>query len=368
MEDEQFFMLKMPPDFPVEDLYAVAEILFDADIFIPGYIPPDVGLYEPKGFLYAHHAERIETILLPDRNVASRLAQVIRGERVSGDRQRGQAAAIMAFAQCLDIQIEPAIAFHELASVKGNDVAYEELAWFRAADNPRPHDWLSVALGRADRMNIQISPPEVSGRNLAGPLDRWKKNYIHALKIAEIELTVTSKLDQLLTFFKWMYEDFILGGPAALLAAIYFAPNSPPRDGLFKKLRSENRELAIEGVRNAAWDLTYLSNFIVHTADESKRYLFASFDAGARHVAALLFERGLDPENFETVAVGLRQWWSEKDAKLIAQTLLDYYGRKRPPEWFAKQASNPGRIDELISIGEKIVRGLVAKEPVRGEM
>lgn len=359
MEEEQFFMLKMQPDFPGEDLYVVAEILLEAGIFVPGYVPPDVGLYEPSGFLYSHHADGVGTILLPDRNVASRLAQVIRGELVSQDQQRRQAAAIMAFAQCLDIQIEPSIAFHELASVKGNDAAYEELAWFRAADNPRPHDWLSVALGRADRMNIQVSPPEVNGRNLAGPLDRWKRNYVHALKIAEIELTAMSKLDQVLTFFKWMYEDFILGGPAALLAALYFAPNSPPRDGLFKKLRSPERERAIDGVRNAAWDLTYLSNFIVQVADESKRYLLASFDAGVRHVAALLFERGQDPENPETIVLGLRRWWSEKDAKLIAQTLLDYYGRGRPPEWYAKQAADPGRIDALISIGEKVVRKFV---------
>ena len=356
IEDEGFFFLKMPADFPVEDLGAVTEILRDANIFVPGYIPPDVGLYEPIGFLCAHRADGLGTILLPDRNVASRLAQVIRGEPIGQDRQRRQAAAIMAFAQCLDIQIEPSIAFHELASSRGNDVALEELAWFRAADDPRPHDWLNVALGRSDRMNIQISPAEVRSRNLAGPLDRWKKNYIHALKIAEIELTVTSKLDQVLTFFKWMYEDFLLGGPAALLAALYFAPNSPPREGLFKKLRSPKRDNAIDGVRNAAWDLTYLSNFTVQAKNESKRYLFASFDAGARHVAAMLFESGQDPENPETMITGLRQWWPEKQAKLIAQTLLDYYGRKRPPEWFANQAANPGRIDELIAMGEQIIR------------
>ncbi|SFS11709.1 hypothetical protein SAMN05216570_2557 [Dyella sp. OK004] len=356
LDDEALFILKMPPDFPVDDLYAVAEILFDADIFIPGYIPPEVGLYEPKGFLYSHHAERLETILLPDRNVASRLAQVIRGKSVSQDHQRRQAAAIMAFAQCLDIQIEPSIAFHELAHVQGNDAAHEELAWFRAADHPRPLDWLNVALSRADRMNIQAPPPSVVSRNLARPLHRWKRNYIHALKIGEIELTPMSKLDQVLTFFKWMYEGFMLGGPAALLAAIYFAPNSAPRGGLFKSLRSPDRERAIGGIRNAAWDLTHLSDFTRHVQDQSKRYLFASFDVGARHVAGLLFETGQDPKNPETVVTGLRRWWPEKDARLIAQMLFDYFSRGRPPEWYADQAANPGRIDELVSEGERAVR------------
>lgn len=356
LDDEALFILKMPPDFPVDDLYEVAEILFDADIFIPGYIPPEAGLYEPKGFLYSHHAERLETILLPDRNVASRLAQVIRGEPIGRDQQRRQAAAIMAFAQCLDIQIEPSIAFHELAHVQGNEAAHMELAWFRAADHPRPLDWINVALGRTDRMDIQISPPDVISHDLSWPLHRWKRNYIHALKIGEIELTVRSKLDQVLSFFKWMYEDFMLGGPAALLAATYFAPNSAPRGGLFKSLRSSDRDRAIGGIRNAAWDLTHLSDFIQRAQDQSKRYLFASFDVGARHVARLLFETGQDPENPETVIAGLGRWWPEKDARLIARTLFDYFGRGRPPEWYADQAANPDRIDELISRGEWAVR------------
>jgi len=355
--DEEIFILQMSPDFHMEDLYAVSEILSEADIFVPGYIPPDVGLYEPSGFLYAHHADGLETILLPDRNVASRLAQIIRGNPVSRDHQLRPAAAIMAFAQCLDIQIEPSIAFHELALVQGNAAAHEELTWFRAADQPRPSEWLSVALGRADRMNIQMTLPEVVSSNLAGRLNRWKRNYIHALKIAEIELTVMPKLDQVLTLFKWMYEDFILGGPAALLAAVYFAPNSPPRSGLFKSLRSSDRERAISGICNAAWDLTHLSDFIRRVQeDKDKRYLFASFDAGARHVARLLLGAGQDQEGGRAIAVGLRRWWSDDDAELIAQTLSAYYGQPRSPEWYERQRANPGRIDELISLGERTIR------------
>lgn len=355
--EEAFFILQMPANFPIDDLYAVAQMLSEADIFVPGYIAPDVGLYEPKGFLYAHHTDEMRTILLPDRNVATRLAQVVRGEPIGEDCQRRQAAAAMAFAQCLDIQIEPSIAYHELASAKGNGAAYEELAWFRMADDPRPHDWLDVALGRADRMNIQMTLPEVTRGNLAGRLNRWKRNYIHALKIGEIELTAMPKLDQLLTLLKWMYEDFILGGPAALLAAIYFAPNSPPRSGLFKSLRSLDRERAISGIRNAAWDLTHLSDFIRRVQeDQDKRYLFASFDAGARHVARLLLGTGQDQEGGRAIAVGLRQWWSDDDAELIAQTLSAYYGQPRSPEWYERQRANPGRIDELISLGERTIR------------
>lgn len=364
MEEEGAFFLYMPQDFPVEDLYEVAEILLDANIFVPGYVPPEVGLYEPKGFLYEMHALDLETVVLPDRNVASRLAQVIQGKPVTEDHQRRVAAAMMAFSQCLDIQIEPSIAFHELASVQGNVVALKELAWFRAADNPpRPHDWLDVALGRYERMpecmDAKVLPAEIANRDLAKPLHRWRKNYILALKIAELELASMCALESVFTFFEWMYRDFILGGPAALLASIYFAPNSPPRKGLFKELRSPDRERAIRGVQNAAWDLTHLSDFIervTKSEERQKRYLFASFDAGLRLVAEMLFEYQLHPTERGTMVIGLERWWPAQDAQRIADTLFGYYNQARSPEWFEQQKGRPGYIDELIARGEGVIR------------
>jgi hypothetical protein len=363
-KEDEAFVLFMPPDFPVDDLYEAAEILLDASIFVPGYVPPEVGLYEPRGFLYEMHALELETVVLPDRNVASRLAQVIQGKPITGDHQRRVAAAMMAFAQCLDIQIEPSIAFHELASVQGNDVALKELAWFRAADNPpRPHDWLDVAIGRSERMADCIDakdlPAEIAKRDLAKPLHRWRKNYILALKIAELELTPMCALERVLTFFEWMYRDFILGGPAALLASIYFAPNSPPRKGLFKELRSPDRERAIRGVQNAAWDLTHLSDFIervTKSEEQQKRYLFASFDAGLRLVAEMLFEYQLHPSERGTMVIGLERWWPNRDAQRIAGTLFGYYDQGRSPEWFEQQKGRPGYIDELIAAGEGVIR------------
>lgn len=58
-----------------------------------------------------------------------------------------------------------------------------------------------------------------------------------------------------------MYEDYLISGPAVMLAAHYLAPNSR-RAGLLKFLRSRDRERAIAGVRNAAWDLVLLSDWL----------------------------------------------------------------------------------------------------------
>jgi hypothetical protein len=78
--------------------------------------------------------------MLPDRNVASRWVQAICGDWPL-IVQHGTAAVLMTFAQCTDIGIEPSIAFHELATGDGMEVALEELGWFRAADNHPTSEW-----------------------------------------------------------------------------------------------------------------------------------------------------------------------------------------------------------------------------------
>ena len=63
--DEDFSMLlKFPPDYPLADLYALSERLAAAEVCVPGYVPPPVGLFHPDGFFYDQHIERSKTILI----------------------------------------------------------------------------------------------------------------------------------------------------------------------------------------------------------------------------------------------------------------------------------------------------------------
>lgn len=212
----------LPPNFPYMDLRAIGEMLEAEGLFVPGYRPPAVGLCHPDAFIFEAQFEEIQTILLPDRNIASRMAKIVAGAPM--DATLRKIAAIKAFCHFLDIQIEPAIAFHELAHTQGNDAANLELARFRDADNADPYPWLNLAFGdlnALDPLEPQRSPESY---DLAFPLRRWRRNYIAALKIAELELSGRPNLDRMLELLSWMRDDFIIAGPAALLTCIYFAP------------------------------------------------------------------------------------------------------------------------------------------------
>lgn len=335
---------------------ALAPVLEGAGVFTPGYAPPTVGLCHPDGFLYSHSFQGQSTILLPDRNIASRFAQIAMGKPATEDLRL--VAAVKAFCHFLDILVEPSVAFHELAHKQGNFRANEELAWFRIGDNGDAFTWLDYALGRIDRLPQPANEPGVDSHDLAFPLRRWRRNYIVALKIAELELSTLTNIQRMLALLDWMHNDFIVAGPAAMLACIYFAPNSPPRGGLLKRLNSPDRQRALDGVKNAAWDITHLSDFIkkVNEADgNGTRYLFASSDKALHVMAKFLFEFGVDSPDLRPMVDGLSAWWPVDQAIAIAERFARLIEEAEDPGRALNKPQPNGFIDDMTVRGERIV-------------
>lgn len=355
-EDELEGAIFLQPGFPYQELLALAPVLEGAGVFTPGYGPPAIGHYHPDGFLYAHSFQCQSTILLPDRNIASRFAQIAMGKSAS-DALR-LVAAIKAFCHFLDITVEPSVAFHELAHKQGNEIANVELGWFRIGDNGDAFVWFDYAMGGIDRLPPPSETPRINLHDLAFPLRRWRRNYIVALKIAELELSLLTNLQRMLLLLDWMHSDFIVAGPAAMLACIYFAPNSPPRAGLLKRLNSPNRLRALEGVKNAAWDITYLSDFIkrVNEAEgKNVRYLLASNDKAMHIMAQFLFDFGADGIHVDPMVEGLSAWWPTDHAMIIAKRLACLIDEAMDPSRALNSPQPEGFIDDLIARGESTV-------------
>lgn len=356
-EENMTFVVQLPADFPLADLLRITSRLEQADVFVPGYIPPDVGLYDLAGYFYGSMTDDMDYILLPDRNIVSRLAKATTG--CKADDQQRLAATVLAFAQCLDIQIEPSIAYHELGPAQGNSAAYDELARFRLADKSHPSVWIDLALGRSDRISSLGAPITITDKHdLARPLHRWKCNYIVALKIGELELLPLPPVERTIKLLEWMYNDFILAGPAAVFACHYFAPNFP-RKRLFKGLRSEHRERALAGAANAAWDITHLSEFVRHANGahgSNTRYLFISLDEGLRRIARTLFSATMEDPSPEQLAIALAARWPHDQAYMIADKLFDFFQRSRNSAWYERQRKSPDAIPDFIARGEAHLR------------
>lgn len=317
-----FLVIRQDPAFPAADVAAIGARLSASRILVPGFLEPPGGLLDLRA-IARDTALGAQYVILPDRNLASRMAWVaangLKSPLPTVDRH---AIDLMAFAQAMNMMIEPSIAFHELADCQENASAQAELAWFRTADRGDARAWIALAQGRT--RSIAFAPPPAPGpEDLAFPLKRFRRNYVATLKIAELELTALSPVERVTRFYDWMYEDFQWCGPASLFAALYFAPGAR-RKGLLKDLRSPDRRRALKGARNAAWDITHLSDFAgrLRDAKETDRYIFASADILLTQLAgSLLGAESLNDERRHR-RLQLGAWWPRAEAALIADKMV----------------------------------------------
>lgn len=66
-------LIRLPDGFPVEDIEQLCSLMSNADPFVPAFEPSDHGLYSLAGQVWSLEVEKIDAILIPDRNVASRM-------------------------------------------------------------------------------------------------------------------------------------------------------------------------------------------------------------------------------------------------------------------------------------------------------
>lgn len=316
--------LYLDPEYPIEDLRQVAQNIAAQTYLIPGFIPAEAGFLNLHTLILDHFSSGIETYILPDRNLVTRMAAIAKsGVRANDNGPQLLAANLMALAQILDWQIDPSIAFYELAHSTDNGIAAKELSWFRVADEAQPRAWIDIALGRASALN-HANPSENEDLDLAKPLDRWKNNYAICLKMAELELSSLSSLERIEGLLNWMNSDFHFGGPAALFAIFYYGPRSN-RSGMLKNLRSQCRERAIAGIKNAAWDISYLGEFtskVRFSKFPEQQYLLATADKSLAEVAKILLPRldGCDP--VDEFGEAFARWWPKNQAFQIAALLV----------------------------------------------
>ncbi|WP_186197577.1 hypothetical protein [Burkholderia gladioli] len=358
-------LIKMPENFPMQGVMDIGDHLQRIDVLVADYPDPNSEVYFAGQYLVAARLHETQTILLPDRNVVSRMAQAAKGLPL--DEHGRNAAAILAFAQCLNIQIEPSIAFHEVAFNEGNPAALDELGWFKVADNGNPHEWVAAGLGQVSEIPSVGTPPAVEPLDLAKPLGRWRRNYVVAMKIGELELDGTlSAIEKVTALMQWMRDDFILAGPAAILACLYFAPNSPPRKRLLKGLRSNDRHEALAGAKNAAWDMTYLSDFArrINESGDSRqtRYVFATFDKRLRDLARFVIGEREEMGADESLALSFERWWTARDAQRIAELWAGCRARTRSTDWWDQYKDRADYVGELITKGEAVLLSWKATE------
>lgn len=291
---------------------------------------------EPLYSVLLYHKQRsiheTESRMLLDRNVYSRLVGLARGRPVSAEHRIP--AAILAFAQLADIGLEPSLALSEGRPQQTITEVTEELALFRALDNLHPSILVDFALGRLGALPSAVSVQPVT-EDLAST-DRRVRDfslvYPLILKVGRIELGGGRQVDRMRQFLDWMHRDWYYSAPATLFAAMCFSGDTP--GGALRNLRHQDRGRALQGLRAAAWDLTYVSYWgrMVRQQNQDKcLWLLCSMDKVLRAIAARLLAPDGDLEDL------LCQSLIEIMGEAIGQPVFTHYAELK------KQMGSPDR-------------------------
>lgn len=364
MDQSQTYSLETY-DFPLsmEDDKEITGMLRARGVFAPSFNPQDnEDIYDPLIYRRQSVHHDTHTTILADRNVVTRWLGLLSGRTTSSEDRL--AAAIMAFAQSGNILVEPNLAFYEATVAAGSEATNNELRQFRVADNLGTKHWADLAIGRIQNLSISETelptvPSSSEEIDFGIRLRRWVRNYIILLKLGQLELRGLDRIQRITELATWMYQDFMIGGPALLFAIHYLAPNSA-RGGLLKHLRSTDRERALRGIRNASWDVTLLSDWIrrgEEQKDKNTLTLLCSLDRKLIHLANMLAPQSGSDSSAEvrkSSFMKILEPWGGKQAHEISELI----------EGFLMNADNPSRqihrpndvdLDQMIEAGEQFV-------------
>ncbi|HEX8454001.1 MAG TPA: hypothetical protein VF647_18085 [Longimicrobium sp.] len=356
---ETEWLIQYTPPVSRSSLDRVQAILRTHQPFVPGPFladPYDVVTYLPRQLIH-----REEYCLLVDRNIVTRWIGAVRGGKITPAHRA--AAAVMAFAQCADLLIEPTIAFHEVVGRMSDAEIGQEIELFYTAEEILPTAWTKLALGQEN--SLPEPAPETRreriSHDLSMPLYRWRRSYVLALKIADLQLAGGKPEALMRLLIEWMYSDFLIGAAAVQLASHYFAPGAP-RSGLLKALYSPDRQRAIEGVRNAAWDLTLIGEWLrrarqqLENPGENRRWILCTLDRSVRNMADGMLSYDESEDDLSDLIVLFSRVWRPEVAQRLATFLYKCQLDAANPSRYLNQDPKAEAIDALILEGEERVR------------
>lgn len=327
------------------DREALAEIqamLRERDVFTSGYEYAGIDVYDPATYLHDQLLYDTSFCFRYDRNVLSRLVEVVHGRPLSTEHR--VACGIQMLAQIAEAVVEPNIALYELGSGCSHADAKDQLALFRCIDHTHPQHWADLATGRANALDAsQLGNWEgqsIKEANYAKTLNIWRASLAVCLKIASLELSRMGAEAKMLELIRWMEEDLCFLWPGVILANRYLAPHAN-RSGLFKHLRSQNRGKALQGIRNQAWDLTlvyaWMNDF--HGSNTTNRIvILASLDRGLHSIARWILITAEDEYLIETArqqkleAEFVLAWGEDRGRRLLEALLSAESRRITQPE------------------------------------
>lgn len=335
-------------------LRGLQEILRSAQIltlFDESIDPYDAGLYRYQAAEYGSECKAVV-----DLNVFKDVLSIARpgDARAISDRQIG--AAFIAFCQCADIMIEPAMAIHE-----SPNQLKEELTWFRRIDNADTNALISIAFGGGHQIAID-QLPEIGPLDLPGTIPEKLVGHMAlqtaVLKIVSLVRAGGRPVDNFERFLRWSYDEYLFSREAIHLALLQFSRGQAKP--ILRNINSHNPTKRLSGVENAVWDLIHARDWSKRIGDQGKNndiWLFCSRDRALQRLARnMVMATDNDSKSMEHMEKIFSRSFDESAGKRLLRLYLDLYANADAD---IRPANRPDFDEHCLSVHEALMRSFL---------
>jgi len=243
----------------------------------------------PNGKLDFHKITELQSsdkdiIILVDNNLASPICEIARNGYLKNKERMYKMAALILWAQFIGARLSCGFSLLETDSQKLSCYTAESsrLQFLHAVDNIPSHIWKALAFGDIDHVPNQYLSSDYK-------TDERKFEYNESvlylsteaaiIKIVELlrRESVTS-IEKFIEFTNWYAEHLVIAESILFYAAAVFT--NVPNVAMPKKCKSSNYSEIVKGIKNQAWDLTYIITWsTVYSKETDDQYfMFATDD------------------------------------------------------------------------------------------
>jgi hypothetical protein len=326
---QQHYFIEL--EFGADDFVPIVELVRSLDPIVASPSTID-DRYNLREYIVATTGETASLWALLDNNILTRACALAEGQSAvrpdPNDRSYRIVAAIMCFFILGGFDLEPSVAIYEKSARSDHQKALDALELFRIADHVHPQAYSDLALGRtnclppdeidrAREFASAVRPQQVES-DFTRTIKPWQVQYLALLNAAILQANHSDPLTSALAFLEWMENESFFSITGSLFSLAFLSPNRPAR--MIKDVSKPDPDKVLTGVRNAAWDLTYVSAWGRRARRAAPRELsfLCSNDKIVKTMAKPIFVTN-EQDTDEELTQFLRKYWpKDAAAKLLA--------------------------------------------------
>jgi hypothetical protein len=318
---EALYHFEMPIHFC--DLHRIEQLLEDSGIFT--VFTEDFNRYSAAA--YRHQQSEFETSFKAylDLNVLIDVLNVARITKDDVQERRRLGAAVIAFFQCANIQIEPNIAIHESPRE-----AEAEVTLLRKIDNADTIDLLKVAFGDLPHLSesqLPLVKPVSFPEGITERLHGHQAIETAVLKIASLmrhkEQSAYSRMEE---FLRWSYQDCIFAREALHLALMQFSGECPGT--ILKAPSGDHEKFKQKQISNAVWDLMHARNWAKSLSEQFHNNEVLIFCSRDKTLQSLARDLVIDTDDIVQIEHQLpslfQKYWGGADSLKLFSLYSEY--------------------------------------------